>query len=187
MARLATDVRTDAPVDEGKAAVMGGVVTGALTGLAADLATGGLTFGAGMLTGALLGALGGAGVARGINVVRGRTEATVRWDDAFLDGLVDRRAAALPRGRALRPRPRRLAGKRIPAVLARARGSGRRVAASRHWPAIWALRTPDGDAAHIEARLRETLREIAATLLEQLYPGAFHIRRAREPGASDAR
>ena len=68
--------------------MMGGVVTGALSGLAADLATGGLTLGAGLLAGAVLGALGGAGVARGVNVARGQTDATVRWDDTFLDGLV---------------------------------------------------------------------------------------------------
>ena len=41
LARLASDVRTGSPMDEGKAAVMGGVVTGALSGLAADLAAGG--------------------------------------------------------------------------------------------------------------------------------------------------
>ena len=130
MARLATDVRTETPMDEGKAAALGGVVTGALTGLGADLATGGLTFGAGMLAGALLGALGGAGVARGVNVMRGRTEAIVRWDERFLDGLVTVGAAALPCGRALWPRPRRMAGKRIPAVLARAGGGGRRLASA---------------------------------------------------------
>jgi dienelactone hydrolase len=36
LARVASAMRTDAPVDEGKAALMGGVVSGALTGLAAD-------------------------------------------------------------------------------------------------------------------------------------------------------
>jgi len=81
-------VELDAPVNEGKAAMMGGVVSGALTGLAADLAAGGFTFGAGMLTGAVLGALGGAGIARGMNIARGRSGATLRWDDALLGGLV---------------------------------------------------------------------------------------------------
>ena len=186
LARLATDVRTEAPMDEGKAAALGGVVTGALTGLGADLATGGLTFGAGMLAGALLGALGGAGVARGVNVARGRTEAIVRWDERFLDGLV---AAALLRYLAV-------------AHYGRGRGEWRESEYPPFWrehvagavasreqalAAIWALRTTGGAAALIESRLRETLREIATAVLEQLYPGAFHIRRAREPGASDAR
>jgi hypothetical protein len=64
---------------------MGGLVSGALTGLGADLAAGGLTFGAGMLAGALVGALGGAGVARGVNVVRGKSATTVRWQEPFLE------------------------------------------------------------------------------------------------------
>ncbi len=113
-----------ARLDESKAAVMGGVVTGALSGLAADLATGGLTLGAGMLAGAVLGALGGAGVARGVNVARGKTDAI-----GALGRRVPRRARgvgtpALSGGGALRPRPRRMAGKRMSAVLARARGTG---------------------------------------------------------------
>ena len=85
LARVAADVATDAPLDERRAAVMGGLVSGALTGLGADLAAGGLTFGAGMLAGALVGALGGAGVARGVNVVRGKSATTVRWQEPFLE------------------------------------------------------------------------------------------------------
>ena len=108
-------------MNEGKAAMMGGVVSGALTGLAADLAAGGLTFGAGMLTGAVLGALGGAGIARGMNLARGRSGTALRWDDAFLSGLVASALAALSRRRALRARPRRLGRDRVPAVLAAAR------------------------------------------------------------------
>src|SRR5262249_14547068 len=54
-AGLADDIAREGPVDEGKAAAVGGVLSGAMTGLAADLAAGGLTFGAGMLTGAVLG------------------------------------------------------------------------------------------------------------------------------------
>ena len=90
LARVADDLRIDAPVDEGKAALLGGVVSGALTGLGADLAAGGLTLGAGLLTGAVLGALGGMGVARGVNLVRGRSGSVARWDDAFLDRLAGR-------------------------------------------------------------------------------------------------
>ncbi|MEO8755495.1 MAG: GTPase, partial [Casimicrobiaceae bacterium] len=73
LARLAAGAALDAPLDERKAAMMGGVVSGALSGLVADLATGGLTFGAGMVTGAVLGALGGAGIARGMNIARGKS------------------------------------------------------------------------------------------------------------------
>jgi hypothetical protein len=175
LARLATDVRTEAPMDEAKAAALGGVVTGALTGLGADLAAGGLTFGAGMVAGALLGALSGAGVARGVNVARGRTEATVRWDERFLDGLV---TAALLRYLAV-------------AHYGRGRGEWQesecppfwrehvaRAAATRQGAlaAIWALRTSGRDGAEIEGRLQETLREIAAAVLDQLYPGTLGAR-----------
>ncbi len=171
-ARLASDVRTDAPVDEGKAAVMGGLVSGALTGLGADLAAGGLTFGAGMLAGAVLGALGAAGMARGVNVARGKTEATVRWDDGFLDGLV---ASALLRYLAV-------------AHYGRGRGEwheaehpvfwrdlvARTVAARQaELAAIWALRTGDADVATIDARLRTALAAAARALLDELYPGTL--------------
>lgn len=71
-------------VGEGRAALMGGVVTGALAGLKADLLSGGLTMGAGLVTGAVIGALGGAGVARGLNVVRGTDRSFVAWDEAAL-------------------------------------------------------------------------------------------------------
>ncbi|MFC5860626.1 DUF3482 domain-containing protein [Agromyces flavus] len=74
--RVADDVHVDAPLDEGRTAAVSGVVSGALTGLGADLAAGGLTFGAGMVAGAIIGALGGAGVARGVNLVRGRNDST---------------------------------------------------------------------------------------------------------------
>ncbi len=83
-----------------------------------------------MLTGALLGALGGAGVARAVNVARGQTDDTLRWDDAFLERLVGRVAAALPRRGALWPRPRRLQGRRVSRALA-CRRSRRRSRAAR--------------------------------------------------------
>ncbi len=171
-ARLASDVRTDAPLDESMAAVMGGVVTGALSGLATDLAAGGLTLGAGMLAGAVLGALGGAGVARGVNVARGRTEAAVRWDDAFLDQLV---VSALLRYLAV-------------AHYGRGRGDWQESEYPSFWrqraahavaaqqpalAAIWALRTVDGQSSRIESRLVELVGKIARSVLEELYPGAL--------------
>jgi hypothetical protein len=88
MARLASHLTTDAPVDERKAAVIGGFVSGALTGLAADLASGGLTFGAGVLAGGVIGAAGAAGLARGFNLIRGKRETLVRWSDEFVRALV---------------------------------------------------------------------------------------------------
>jgi hypothetical protein len=90
-AKLEAELRDAVPsaalrgrVGEGRAALMGGVVTGALAGLKADLLSGGLTMGAGLVTGALIGALGGAGVARGLNVVRGTDRSFVAWDEAAL-------------------------------------------------------------------------------------------------------
>ncbi len=70
---------------EGRAAMVGGVLTGALAGLKADLLTGGLTMGAGMVAGGVIGALGGAGVARGLNVVRGADSSFAAWDEGAME------------------------------------------------------------------------------------------------------
>jgi hypothetical protein len=85
--KLARHYALRAPVDEGKAAIWGGVVTGALAGLKADIVTGGLTLGGGLLAGGVLGALAAAGAARGVNVVRGVSQPEVRWDPKVLDAL----------------------------------------------------------------------------------------------------
>ena len=74
---------------EGRAAMLGGVVTGALTGLKADLLSGGLTLGAGMVAGGVLGALGAAGVAKGLNVVRGTDRSFASWDEEALAPIVE--------------------------------------------------------------------------------------------------
>jgi hypothetical protein len=170
--RLATDVRVDAPLDEGKAAMMGGVVSGALTGLGADLASGGLTFGAGMLAGALLGALGGAGVARGMNVVRGKTEATLRWEEAFLGNLV---TASLLRYLAVAHYGRgRGEWKASEAPLFWRESVLRTVAARQAALAqIWSLRTASGAVDGIDLELRGVLAQMARELLDALYPGAI--------------
>ena len=169
LARVASAVRTDAPVDEGKAALMGGVVSGALTGLAADLASGGLTFGGGMVAGALLGAFGGAGIARGFNTIRGRNEALLRWDNAFLDEQV---ASALLRYLAI-------------AHYGRGRGDWRAQEYPDFWRAlvastiaaqhaalfgIWELRDTEGAADVIAARLQVVLEATARSSLDELYP-----------------
>ena len=177
LARLAGDFAVAARVSEGKAAVLGGFVSGALSGLWADLASGGLTFGAGLLTGGLLGALGAAGLARGYNVVRGTTEASVRWSEEFLDGFF---ASALLR---------------YLAVAHYGRGRGEWAAAEHpaFWrdevatilesrratlALIWAERAGECDAARLAAALQSELGAAALELLERLYPGALEERRA---------
>ena len=171
MARLADDVVADNPVSEGKAAIVGGFVSGALTGLAADLASGGLTFGAGLLAGGVLGAAGAAGLARGFNLVRGRTESVVRWSDEFLAALVP--AAVL----------------RYLAVAHYGRGRGEWTA-SEHpafWrdtvkaeiaqrggvPAtLWSGRGDRCDADTVALRLTALLEDLARSVLDTLYPAA---------------
>ena len=165
-------VTLDAPFDERKAAMMGGVVSGALTGLAADLAAGGLTFGAGILTGALVGALGGAGIARGMNLARGRSGALLRWDDAVLQGLV---VSALLRYLAV-------------AHYGRGRGDWVETEYPAFWPplvarivesrqsafaAIWAQRSVDCSAAAFTPPLRAEITAAAWEILETLYPGVL--------------
>jgi hypothetical protein len=172
LARLARTTTVDAPVDERKAAMMGGVVSGALTGLAADLAAGGITFGAGLLTGAVLGALGGAGIARGMNLVRGRGGSALRWDDAFLTSLV---AAALLRYLAV-------------AHYGRGRGEwveseypafwhplvGEIVAARRdELSRVWARRSLPEARETLDAELYGLIKAAAREALERLYPSSL--------------
>ena len=171
-ARVASDLAREGPVDEGKAAAVGGIVSGAVTGLAADLAAGGLTFGAGMLTGAIVGALGGAGVARAVNVVRGQREDIVRWDDAFLERLV---TSSLLRYLAVAHYGRGRGDWRDSEYPSFWRDQVRAAVAMRHaeYTAIFAMRGPPCDAARIEASLRALLADTAKALLLQLYPDAF--------------
>lgn len=170
--RVAGEVRLDAPLDEGRTGVVSGVVSGALTGLGADLVAGGLTFGAGMVAGAVIGALGGAGIARGVNLMRGRTESSLRWDEAFLDGLVTSgllrylAVAHYGRGRGAwkqseyPPFWRRLV---VDAVVAR----------QSELAAVWRTRTEGESCAELEQALREIIGDLALGLLEELYPGTL--------------
>lgn len=168
--RVAGDIRVDAPLDTTRTAAVGGIVSGALTGLGADLIAGGLTFGAGMVAGAILGALGGAGVAQGVNVVRGRDESSLRWEEAFLDGLV---TSAVLRYLAV-------------AHYGRGRGAWREGEYPPHWrpmvvdavvaegdrlAVIWSRRAQGEETLHRE--LEEVLGDIALGLLDDLYPGAL--------------
>ncbi|MEZ5650434.1 MAG: GTPase domain-containing protein [Burkholderiaceae bacterium] len=86
--RVAGHFTINEKINEGKAAVLGGVTTGVLAGLKADLATGGFTLGGGMLAGGILGALGAAGLARGINLFRGVSGITIEWSRPVLLGKV---------------------------------------------------------------------------------------------------
>jgi hypothetical protein len=168
LARMQENFAVQAQVDEGRAALWGSVVTGALTGLKADLAAGGLTFGAGMLVGGVVGGLAGAGLARGVNTLRGTQHPVVRWSDEFLDGLV--RSSVL----------------RYLAVAHFGRGRGRYVEGEA--PAFWKGEVEQAMApqraelhalwrdaregeALIEDRLAALVRALAGQVLERLYPG----------------
>ena len=88
LSRLADHYDITENLNEGHAAMVGGLVTGALAGLKADVLAGGLTLGGGMIAGGVIGALGGTGLARGYNMVRGIDAVTVTWTDAVMNRLV---------------------------------------------------------------------------------------------------
>jgi hypothetical protein len=176
--RMAAQFAVKQPVDEGKAAILGGVVAGALTGLKADIATGGLTLGGGMLAGGLLGALGAAGAARGVNVLRGQQQALVTWrDDALQALLIEALLAYLAvahhgRGRgswADKENPAFWA-ETVRAVVDEHRGD---------W-LQWLARRPPEHAASADAATtliltqsaRPMLQRLGRTLLQRLYPAA---------------
>ena len=175
LARLADALERHEPVSEGRAAVVGGAITGALAGLKADIATGGLTLGGGLLAGGLLGALGAAGLARGVNHVRGADRSWVAWNAAALGPLVE---GAL---------------RRYLAVVHFGRGRGQWVEgeAPAHWgehirsalaphadalAALWASRPArfdaPGEAERLAAALEPIVRAAASDLLIDLYPAA---------------
>jgi hypothetical protein len=174
--RVAAQVALRQRVGEGRAALVGGVLTGALAGLKADIATGGLTLGGGMLAGGLLGALGAAGLARGLNVVRGTDRSFATWNDEALDPLFE---AALLRYLAV-------------AHFGRGRGDWTQGEAPPHWrevvdaalapqrpalAALWRERGSRldnaGEAETLAAALQPRLAAAARAALERLYPGAL--------------
>jgi hypothetical protein len=170
--RLSSHLQAELPLDEGKAALMGGIVSGALSGLAADLAAHGLTLGAGTLIGAIAGALGGAGLARGYNLIRGRTESILRWDDELLARLV---LAALLRYLAV-------------AHFGRGRGDWKESEYPAFWSelaqhevdarkealsALWKRRGSGDDVADFERALRPILADATRAVLAVLYPGVL--------------
>jgi hypothetical protein len=171
--QMAENFAVRAPVDEGRTALWSSVVSGALAGLKADLAAGGLTFGAGMVVGGLIGGLAGAGVARGINVMRGDDYAQVRWSDLFLDGLA---RSTLLRYLAVahfgRGRGRYIEGE-APAVW---RGEAEQALAGRaaELQHLWdvARNAAAADLAPVHDELSRLLGAAAVDLLGRLYPGA---------------
>jgi Domain of unknown function (DUF3482) len=171
LARVAQQFETTHKVPEAKAALVGGAVTGALAGLKADIATGGLTLGGGLLVGAVLGALGAAGVARGINVVRGTDRSWVTLGDDALHAYTE---AALLRYLAVahfgRGRGDWVAGEAPPhwAGAVREALAPERVALG----AAWGDRSAAVDTMALA--VKPPLHRAAAAVLRQLYPQAHN-------------
>lgn len=167
MTRIATHFDVQLPVDEGRAAVVGGLVTGALAGLKADIASGGLTLGGGLLAGGLIGALGAAGAARAVNRLQGRDGAAgaVAWTDA---ALLAQAEAALLRYLAV-------------AHFGRGRGDWAAGESPPHWRALVAellapqhARLVDARKAGDAAAFQPPLAAAARAVLARLYPAAPH-------------
>lgn len=174
--RVATNFELRRKVGEGSAALIGGVASGALAGLATDIATGGLSLGGGMIAGGLLGALGAAGVARGLNVVRGTERSWAGWHAEALTPML---RSALLRYMAV-------------AHFGRGRGLWSEGEAPAHWPAVvdaalaaqgqalaalWQNRQSSfdnpGEADTLAAALKPLLAIAARDVLERLYPGTW--------------
>ncbi len=176
--RLAEHYAVHLRLDETQAAVWGAMLTGAAVGLKADILSGGLTLGGGLLTGGLLGALGAAGIARGVNLVRGTDRSWVAWNAEALDSMVD---AALLRYLAV-------------AHFGRGRGNWAEGESPPHWKdvvgaalvprrealaALWSgrdLRNPAADATPVLAsKLQSIFDEAASAALARLYPDAADV------------
>jgi hypothetical protein len=176
LARLDAHFAVRLRVAEGNAALWGGVLTGALVGLKADIASGGLTLGGGALAGGLLGALGAAGLARGVNLVRGTQDSWLNWNAEALDHACD---AALLRYLAV-------------AHFGRGRGDWAQSEAPAHWQAVvtdalapqraalaalWASRSKNGaaaaDATLMVLALRPLITQATRAALDSLYPGRW--------------
>jgi hypothetical protein len=171
LARITAHFDVRLPVDEGRAAVVGGLVTGALAGLKADLASGGLTLGGGLLAGGLIGALGAAGAARAVNRVKGLQDGgSVAWTEA---ALVAQTEAGVLRYLAV-------------AHFGRGRGDWAAGEAPPHWRSLvaqvllsargrltgaWQARD-QANAAALAAALQPVLADAVREVLARLHPGA---------------
>jgi hypothetical protein len=177
LARLARHYAVRQPLDEGRAALWGGVITGALTGLKADIASGGLTLGGGLLVGGVIGALTAAGAAHGVNRVRGIDHPVVAWDRTVLDALLSAvllgylAVAHHGRGRGawVAQEPPAAWTAAVTQVLAE-----RETAVSGLWQRREALLTQTrlADADVLQAPLQALLADLCAKLLARLYPEA---------------
>ena len=188
--RLATHFETRLRMDEGKAALWGGMVSGALVGLKADVLSGGLTLGGGLLAGGLIGALGAAGLARCVNLVRGTDRSFVAWNAEALDQLLE---AALLRYLAV-------------AHFGRGRGEWAQGESPPHWrgtieralaphrealAVVWQERDArddggagDADAERLTAAALEPIvGDAAAAALQALYPEAPPLRESAQAAA----
>jgi hypothetical protein len=183
--RLATHFETRLRMDEGKAALWGGMVSGALVGLKADVLSGGLTLGGGLLAGGLIGALGAAGLARCVNLVRGTDQSWVGWNAEALDQLVE---AALLRYLAV-------------AHFGRGRGEWSQGESPLHWrevvqralahhrealAIVWRERSGQGAAndeseSLLAAAIEPVVSAATADALRELYPQATALRENAQP------
>jgi Domain of unknown function (DUF3482) len=147
LTRLATHFELRLRMDEGKAALWGGMVSGALVGLKADVLSGGLTLGGGLLAGGLIGALGAVGLARCVNLVRGTQQSWVMWNAEALDQMVE---AALLRYLAV-------------AHFGRGRGEWAQGESPAHWREATQLAlTPQREALNTVWRERDAVRDEVA-------------------------
>ncbi|MBK9134814.1 MAG: GTPase domain-containing protein [Betaproteobacteria bacterium] len=182
--RVARQVQAHRRVPEGRAAVLGGALTGALAGLKADIATGGLTLGGGMLAGGLLGALGAAGVARGLNIVRGTGQGYVGFGEAAMASLTEaavlRYLAVAHYGRGRGDWAEGEAPLHWPDTV-QAAFAGRRDAFNRAWKGGKGVgeRTPTpDDEARLAATLAPLLEALLRETLAQLHPQAMEATQA---------
>ncbi len=185
LARLARHYATRAPIDEGRAALWGGMVSGALAGLKADLATGGLTLGGGLLAGGVLGALTAAGTAHGVNRIRGLDQPLVAWDERVLNALLS--AALLGylavahhgrgRGAWVQQDPPSAWTEAVAGVVAEHQD-----AIDELWPlrqrALTGRAFGAADQTPLQNLLQGLLCELSAELLARLYPDAPPIQHA---------
>ena len=184
LTRLASHFEIRLRMDEGKAALWGGMVSGALVGLKADVLSGGLTLGGGLLAGGLIGALGAAGLARCVNLVRGTDRSWVAWNAEALGQMLE---AALLRYLAV-------------AHFGRGRGEWAQGEAPPHWrevvqralaphgealARVWKERDArggDGPQAGqmIAVALEPVIRQAAVEVLQALYPNAPQLRESSQ-------
>ncbi len=176
LALVATRFELRRKVDEGRAALLGGVVSGALTGLKADIASGGLTLGGGLLAGSVLGALGAAGAARGLNLARGTER---NWVGCSAEALTLVLHTALLRYLAVahfgRGRGAWVDGDAPPhwvAAVQQATGD-RQLAITSAWQGRRAGADNADDAECLADALQPVLAGSAQATLEQLYPGTW--------------